>query len=156
MALKAGESAPLFSIPSTDGTQFNLNDIQEPLILFFYPKDFTPGCTKEACSFRDNFDFFKRLDIQVYGISTDTISKHMKFKEAHALPFELLSDQTGRVCKLYKAHVPILNMAKRITYLIDANKKIAANYSDLLGAENHIKKMISKVKSTKPKAGHLP
>lgn len=156
MALKIGDTAPSFRLPSTDGKSFNLEDIKEPLVLFFYPKDFTPGCTKEACSFRDHFSFFKELDIQVYGISTDTISKHLKFKKAHDLPFDLLSDPAGSVCKLYKAHVPILNIAKRVTYLIDSKKKIAASYSDFLGAGKHIKAMISKVRKANPEADHLP
>ncbi|MEO1099352.1 MAG: redoxin domain-containing protein, partial [Bacteroidota bacterium] len=87
----------------------------------------------------------KNLDVQVVGINTDTLSTHAKFKEKHNLPFELLSDASGKVCKAYKAHVPVLNIAKRITYLIDAEKKIAAVYNDLIGAEKHIKTMIRKV-----------
>ncbi|MEM9299712.1 MAG: peroxiredoxin [Bacteroidota bacterium] len=145
MPLKVGETAPNFNLASTGKNRFNLKDLNEPLVLFFYPKDFTPGCTKEACSFRDNFEFFKNLDVQVVGINTDTLSTHAKFKEKHNLPFELLSDASGKVCKAYKAHVPVLNIAKRITYLIDAEKKIAAVYNDLIGAEKHIKTMIRKV-----------
>ncbi|MEM9858091.1 MAG: peroxiredoxin [Bacteroidota bacterium] len=156
MPLTVGQDAPLFILPSTEGNKFDLSEVREPLILFFYPKDFTPGCTKEACSFRDNFDFFKNLKIKVVGISTDSISKHIKFKEAHGLPFPLLSDATGKVCKLYKAHVPLLNIAKRTTYLIDAQKKIAASYNDLLGAGKHIKTMIEKVKKTNPTDDRLP
>lgn len=145
MALKVGEEAPQFKLPSTGGSKFDLSELKEPVILFFYPQDFTPGCTKEACSFRDNFDVFNDLDVKVVGISTDSLTQHEKFKKKHDLPFELLADQTGKVCKAYDAKVPFLNLAKRITYLIDNDKKIAAVYSDMFGAEKHIKKMISKV-----------
>ena len=156
MALNVGDTAPEFKAHSTNGEYLDLSQIKEPLILFFYPKDFTPGCTKEACSFRDNFDFFKDLDIQVYGISTDPITKHQEFKKKYNLQFDLLSDVSGKICKAYKSYVPILGIAKRTTYLIDSEKKIAAVYSDLLGAEKHIKEMIKKVNGAKVKADHLP
>lgn len=111
--------------------------------MYFYPKDFTPACTKEACSFKDNFDVFKDLDVDIVGISTDPVKQHLKFKEMHQLPFELLSDATGEVSKAYEAHVPILNISKRVTYLLDNDHRVVASYSDLFGAERHIQKMLS-------------
>lgn len=146
MPLKIGDQAPLFKLPSTGGGQFDLSQKKSPLILYFYPKDFTPGCTTEACSFRDSFTIFKNLDVEVVGISTDTLAKHQKFKETHSLPFELLSDVSGQVCKAYKSYIPILSIAKRVTYLLDADHKIVAVYSNLLGAENHIRQMIEQAK----------
>ncbi len=147
MPLKIGDKAPLFKLPSTNGSTFDLGQNKSPLIIFFYPKDFTPGCTAEACSFRDSFSIFRELDIEIVGISTDSITKHKNFKETHQLPFELLSDGSGKVCKAYKSHIPILNIAKRVTYLLDSEHKIVAVYSDLLGAEKHIKEMIEQVQS---------
>ncbi|MEM1137730.1 MAG: peroxiredoxin [Bacteroidota bacterium] len=149
MALLNNSKAPNFILPSTSGNDFSLyQDMAgKPCIIYFYPKDFTPGCTKEACSFRDVHQEFSGLDITVFGISKDTISSHLKFKAAYQLPFELLSDATGDVCKKYKALIPILNVPKRITYLLDKNHKIASSFENMFNASAHIKEMIAKVKS---------
>jgi len=146
MALSKGTKAPGFKLPSTDGSDFKLSDyINEPLLIYFYPLDFTPGCTKEACSFRDNFEFFKSANIKVFGISTDSIEKHLKFKEKHNLPFELLSDNSGRVSKLYDAVIPFVGISKRVTYLLDAKHLVVGVYDNLFGYEKHIKEMIKQV-----------
>lgn len=147
MSLPLQSQAPDFTLPSTSGSDFTLSkDVKDtPVILFFYPQDFTPGCTKEACTFRDNFDAFRKFSVPVYGISTDSIASHNKFKQTHDLPFELLSDESARVSKLYKAKMPVLKKSKRITYLLDKDHKIAAVHSDLFGAERHIRKMIDEL-----------
>ncbi|MEM6844199.1 MAG: peroxiredoxin [Bacteroidota bacterium] len=147
MPLKVPQSVPDFSLPSTSGSTFKLSrDLaNQPGIIYFYPKDFTPGCTQEACSFRDSFSVFRDLNITVVGISRDSIESHQKFKKQHRLPFELLSDRDGSVAKKYGALVPFLKVVRRITYLIDANHKIAAVYEDMFGAEKHIKQMIAAV-----------
>ena len=149
MPLKINQPAPGFSLPSTDGNIFRLSENQKnnPCILYFYPKDFTPGCTKEACLFRDNIEYFKGLDIDVYGISTDSIDSHIEFKEKHQLPFDLLADTDGKITKLYKAYIPILNISNRITYLLDREHKISAVHKDLFGAGNHLESMVDAVKS---------
>ncbi len=149
MPLKINQPAPDFSLPSTNGGIFRLSKIQEnkPCILYFYPKDFTPGCTKEACQFRDNIEYFKDLDIEVYGISKDSIDSHIKFKEKHQLPFDLLADTDGKVSKLYRATIPLLNISNRITYLLDREHKISAVYKNLFGAGNHLERMVDAVKS---------
>ncbi|WP_420386086.1 peroxiredoxin [Roseivirga sp.] len=146
MALKVGQKAPEFQLPDTENNMVSLQD-NLPCIVYFYPKDFTPGCTEEACSFRDNHQVFSNLDIKVFGISKDSISSHRKFKEKHQLPFKLLSDREGKVCKDYKALMPIIGVPKRITYLIDKEKTIRATYSDMFGATNHIKSMINQLKA---------
>ncbi|MCG8386349.1 MAG: peroxiredoxin [Cytophagales bacterium] len=145
MALPVNTQAPDFTLHSTSGKKFQLSKDAErkSILLYFYPKDFTPACTKEACSFKDNFDVFKDLDVDIVGISTDPVKQHLKFKEMHQLPFELLSDATGEVSKAYEAHVPILNISKRVTYLLDNDHRVVASYSDLFGAERHIQKMLS-------------
>lgn len=99
MALSKGRKAPDFQLPSSKDRNFRLSETLAgcPCILYFYPKDFTPGCTQEACDFRDNFSFFKELDIDVVGISKDTVATHKKFIETNKLPFELLSDEKGEV-----------------------------------------------------------
>lgn len=149
MPLSEKSIAPDFTLPSTAGTDFTLNKTAagKPLIIYFYPKDFTPGCTKEACEFRDSFAFFRDLDIPVYGISRDTLETHHEFRKAHNLPFHLLADPDGKVADLYKASVPLIKFTRRITYLLDAEHKIAGVYENLFGATKHIQQMIRKVKA---------
>lgn len=148
MALKVGDKAPDFTLDSTSGSSFSLEEDQKgkSCILYFYPKDFTPGCTQEACDFRDHFHVFKSLDIEVFGISTDSIQKHLEFKEKYQLPFDLLTDNDAKVAKRYKAAMPLLNMTRRITYLLDKEHNIAAVYENLLGAGKHIDQMVRAVK----------
>ncbi len=147
MALKNGTQAPDFSLSSTSGSTFQLaQDLAgKPCILYFYPKDFTSVCTKEACDFRDQFAVFRDAEITVLGISKDDIETHLRFKAQYKLPFELLSDASGKVCKAYDALVPIIGIPKRITYLLSAEHKIVASFQDMFSAEQHIRQMISKI-----------
>ena len=149
MALKVGAKAPEINLKSTNGKRFILSDEMKgkPCIIYFYPKDFTPGCTEEACTFRDAFSEFRDLEVDVFGISRDTIASHLKFKAAHNLPFELLSDLDGKICKAYDALVPIIALPKRVTYLLDENHSVAAVYQDMFGAKKHIEKMLKEMKS---------
>jgi len=147
MALKVGDNAPNFTLKSTSGNTLTLDqDLKDTAcILYFYPKDFTPGCNAEACEFRDHFEEFRDVDIPVFGISTDSIPTHMKFKTKYKLPFELLSDKSGKVTKSYDAIIPLLNLAKRTTYLLDKDHNIKAVYNDMFGARNHIKAMLEEI-----------
>ena len=148
MPLKIATLAPDFTLPSTDGTDFTLHDhLGKPCVIYFYPKDFTPGCTKEACEFRDQFAEFRGLEIPVYGISRDSIHTHLKFKEKHQLPFDLLADLNGEVAAKYKALIPIVGITKRITYLLNKDHKIAAVYDSLFNFNNHISTMVQKIKT---------
>ena len=147
MALATQTQAPDFTLPSTQGSDFTLSQQGKPLIIYFYPKDFTPGCTIEACDFRDNILFFKGFEIDVVGISKDSLETHQKFKEKYGLPFELLSDKKGEVAKLYKALVPLINIPKRISYLLDKDRKIVAIYENFFGARKHIQEMIQQIKN---------
>jgi peroxiredoxin Q/BCP len=102
MALKEGSKAPAFSLTDDSGKKVSLKDFKgRTVILYFYPKDMTPGCTQEACDFRDSFTRLKKLDALVLGISKDSVDRHKKFKEKEKLPFALLSDEDGKVCELY-------------------------------------------------------
>lgn len=147
MALKKGDTAPSFILKSTGGKSIDSSkDLKgKSYILYFYPKDFTSGCTAEACEFRDQFAAFRELDIPVFGISKDDMPTHERFKEAHNLPFDLLSDKDGKVCKAYDALIPLLKMPKRITYLIDSDHKIAAVFSGMLDSKKHIQVMLESV-----------
>ncbi|MDX5340629.1 MAG: peroxiredoxin [Cyclobacteriaceae bacterium] len=147
MALSKGTQAPNFTLPSTSNQTFKLASyLGKPMILFFYPKDFTRGCTKEACEFRDQFAEFRNLEIAVFGISRDDIPTHEKFKKAHKLPFDLLSDKDGTVCKKYEALIPLIKMPKRVTYLLDEEHKIAAVFDGLFENKAHVEAMLSKLK----------
>lgn len=148
MALQQHSQAPDFQLESTSGSTFTLSKSAQgrPLIIYFYPKDFTPGCTKEACEFRDSFEFFNDLDIEIYGISRDSVATHHEFKKAHNLPFHLLADEDGKIADLYEASVPLINFTKRVTYLLDKDHKILGAYTNLFGARKHIREMVKLVK----------
>lgn len=151
MALKIQQKAPDFTLPSTSGQSFTLSRdfANSYCLLFFYPKDQTKGCTQEVCSFRDNFHAFRNLDIPIVGISRDSIESHHKFKEMHRLPFELLSDKDGTVCKQYKALMPLINMPKRITYLLDKHHQIISIHEGLFDGPAHVKAMMEEIEKLK-------
>ena len=123
--LKVGDKAPDFTAASSDGKQVHLQGVigQAPIVLYFYPKDDTPGCTKEACGLRDNFAAFRQLNATVYGISYDSVESHQEFVAKYKLPFLLLSDADKKISKLYGSDG--LLFAKRMTFVIDKNGKIA-------------------------------
>ena len=148
MALAVGTKAPDFSLPSTNG-QFTLSKelAGKPCIIYFYPRDFTNVCTKEACSFRDEFSEFKGANASIVGISKDSVETHLKFKAEYKLPFDLLADTKGEVAKKYKASIPIIGVTKRISYLLDKDHRIIAVYDSLFEAQEHVAKMLSEIKS---------
>lgn len=146
MALALRSQAPDFQLASTSAKVFKLREhLGKPLILFFYPKDFTKGCTAEVCEFRDQFSEFRDMDVPVFGISRDDIPTHEKFKKAHQLPFDLLSDPDGGVCKSYDALIPIVKMPKRVTYLLDKDHRIAGIFEGLFENKKHVSAMIAKL-----------
>jgi len=124
---KAGDSAPDFSAAASDGTTVHLKDYigKGNIILYFYPKDDTPGCTKEACSIRDNFDALKGLDATVFGVSFDSVDSHKNFIAKYKLPFVLLADTDKSVAKLYGVADDNSKFARRVTFVIDKAGKIA-------------------------------
>ena len=123
--LKVGDAAPDFTAAASDGSQVHLKSVEgkAPIVLYFYPKDDTPGCTKEACGIRDDFGVFHKLNATVYGISYDSVASHQKFIEKYHLPFTLLSDPDHAVAKLYGADRMLV--ARRMTYVIDKSGTIA-------------------------------
>ncbi|SKC85836.1 peroxiredoxin [Ohtaekwangia koreensis] len=148
MPLATGTKAPDFTLGSTSGRDFTLyKDMKnKPCVLYFYPKDFSVGCTNEACSFRDTFEVFKELNITIIGISRDTLESHAKFKKTLALPFDLLADNGGKVCELYDTQLPFVPMfTKRTTYLLDKDHTILAMYQNIFSSKKHIKAMVENV-----------
>ncbi len=148
MSIQIGQKAPLFELPSTSGDTFNLETrIGKYTVLYFYPKDFTYGCTKEACSFRDEFSSFRDLGIDVYGINKDDMSTHKRFKSQLELPFDLLCDSDLKVAKKYNAVVPFIGMVKRVTYLLDPELRIVGSYDSMTGFDKHVRKILALTKS---------
>jgi peroxiredoxin Q/BCP len=148
MALSVGSQAPDFTLAATSLGSITLSkDLAgKSVILYFYPKDFTPGCTTEACEFRDQFAAFRELDIPVFGISRDNLANHEKFKKTHRLPFELLADESGKVCKAFDALLPLIKMPTRVTYLLDSNHRIAGVFQGLFENKAHVSAMLKQLK----------
>jgi thioredoxin-dependent peroxiredoxin len=127
MALQVGMDAPTFTAKDSDGKTVSLSDFAgKTVVLYFYPKDDTPGCTKEAQSFRDNYTQYQGKDMVVLGVSMDDEASHKMFKEKFGLPFQLLADADGAITKAYDVlgNYNGQNYAKRVTYIIDGDGKI--------------------------------
>ncbi len=123
MPLAVGTDAPAFSVKDTNGNTVSLSDFQgKTVVLYFYPKDDTPGCTKQACSFRDASDDYKSKDVVVLGVSADDEASHQAFTQKYNLNFPLLADTDKTLIKAYD--VDGGGYAKRVTYVIDGNGKI--------------------------------
>jgi len=124
---KVGDTAPDFSVAASDGKTVHLKDTvgKGNIILYFYPKDDTPGCTKEACGIRDTFDEFKGLNATVFGVSFDSVESHKNFIAKYKLPFVLLADTDKAVAKLYGVADDTSKFASRVTFVINKAGKIA-------------------------------
>ncbi|MCH9692985.1 MAG: peroxiredoxin [Gammaproteobacteria bacterium] len=124
--LDVGARAPDFLLNDHDGNEISLSDLVQngPLILYFYPADFTPGCTKEACSIRDNHDDIKSVGLQVAGVSPQDADSHRRFREEHDLPFILLSDEEKVAVKMYDVDGPFGVGVRRATFLISQDRII--------------------------------
>jgi peroxiredoxin Q/BCP len=125
--------APSFALSDQNGKVHRLEDYRGHwIVLYFYPKDATPGCTKEACAFRDHFDKIK-AKAMVFGISTDSVESHARFAQKHQLPFLLLADPDGKVTRSYGVlrDLKLIKMAKRKTFLIDPEGKIRKRYDNV-------------------------
>jgi peroxiredoxin Q/BCP len=149
--LKIGDDAPTFSLPGGEGKQVNLIDYKGKwVVLYFYPKDDTPGCTREACQFRDDFKILEALGAKVIGVSVDDSFSHKKFAEKYNLPFPLLSDASGEVADRYGAlnNFLVIKLAKRYTYLINPQGKIAKIYLSV-DTSRHSQEIIEDLKRLK-------
>jgi thioredoxin-dependent peroxiredoxin len=142
--LGIGSKAPDFTLPSQSGEMVNLTDLldRKPVVLFFYPKDNTPGCTKEACAFRDDYEEFGKLDAEVVGISSDSVESHRSFAKKHGLPFTLLSDEGGKVRKLYGVSNTLGLFPGRVTYVLDEQGVIRHVFSSQLDTKRHVEEAL--------------
>jgi peroxiredoxin Q/BCP len=142
--MKVGDKIPSFSLKNEQGETVNSNDfIEKPMVIYFYPKDDTPGCTKEACAFRDNFEDFTDAGITVFGISADGEASHLAFKEKYRLPFSLLSDTGNKVRKQWKVPTDLFGLLPgRVTYAIDETGKIKHIFKSQMKVEQHVKEAL--------------
>ena len=142
MTLAVGMIAPAFTTKDDQGNTVSLSDFKgKVVVLYFYPKDDTPGCTKEAQSFRDNYQQYQDKEIVVLGVSMDDEASHKMFKEKYGLPFQLLADSDGSICKAYD--VDGGGYANRVTYIIDGEGKITY-VDDKVNTSTHAEDILSK------------
>jgi len=148
------KKAFLFSLPSTKGDQFDLKKIKENVVIYFYPKDDTPGCTLETKDFSKLYKEFKKNKTEVVGIAKDSMTSHLKFKKKYKVPFQLLSDEDVKVQKKYKIWGMKSFMGRkfkgtiRSTFLVDKNKKILKSWSNVR-VLNHAKEVLGFLKEIK-------
>ena len=124
--LKAGERAPEFTLPDETGADRSLTELLSggAMILYFYPADFTPGCTRQACRLRDLHTDIQRAGLRVVGISPQSPESHAKFRDKHQLPFHLLSDEQKTVIKMYGLNGPLGIGVRRASYLLDGSRRV--------------------------------
>lgn len=148
MELKIGDKIPNFKAKDSNGNDFDSQTLVgiKPLVIYFYPKDNTPGCTAQACSFRDQYEDFKDLGADVIGISSDSIASHQEFTKHYKLPFILLSDPDQKIRKLFGVHSRIFGLLPgRVTYIIDKNGVVQMIFDSML-ATKHIAKALETIK----------
>jgi peroxiredoxin Q/BCP len=148
MELKVGDTIPNFKAKDSNGNDFDSKNIvgRKPVVIYFYPKDNTPGCTAEACSFRDQYEDFKDLGAEVIGISSDSVASHQEFTKHYKLPFILLSDSDKKIRKLFGVHSRIFGLLPgRVTYVVDKNGVVQMVFDSML-ATKHIPKALEVIK----------
>lgn len=143
MPIAANQAAPDFELKDDAGTSRRLSDFRgKPVILYFYPADDTPGCTKEACNFRDDYSQYQKAAVMILGVSPDSVKSHAKFKAKYQLPFPLLADDGHKVCDAYGVWGPKKMMGRefegvlRTTFLIDAKGKVARVFENVRPSEH--------------------
>jgi peroxiredoxin Q/BCP len=144
MQVKVGDKAPDFTLPSQMGDNVTLSEYQgkKNVVLYFYPKDETRGCTREACEFRDRYEVFTSLGAEVLGVSSDTLESHKSFATHYGLPFLLLSDEDSKVRKLYGVPSTMGILPGRVTYIIDKKGVVRHIFNSQLQPEKHIEEAL--------------
>jgi peroxiredoxin Q/BCP len=148
--IQEGDTIPSFKALDHEGKQrvFTAEGLVGPTVFYFYPKDDTPGCTKEACSFRDAFADFTDAGVEVYGISADDVESHRKFREKHRLPFVLLSDPDNSIRNAFGVPRDLFGMLPgRVTYVTDARGKVLKIFNSQLNATKHVEEALNAVRT---------
>jgi peroxiredoxin Q/BCP len=146
--IQAGDKAPDFTLPSQTGAPVRLSDRlgERVVVLYFYPKDETSGCTREACAFRDSYEVFTDAGADVIGISSDSVDKHAGFADHHKLPFTLLSDKGGKVRKSYGVPATFGLIPGRVTYVIDRTGTVRNVFNSMTNINGHVNEALESVK----------
>ncbi len=149
MAVKVGDVAPDFTLPSKTGESVSLSDFrgQKAVVLYFYPKDDTPGCTAEACAFRDSYQVFQDAGAEVIGVSGDSTQSHAQFATKYNLPFTLLSDTGNQVRKLYGVPATLWVLPGRVTYVIDKEGVVRHIFDSMLDFKAHVDEALQTLKA---------
>ena len=150
MAIQIGDKLPHFIASQQDGNVFDSHNIKEKqVVIYFYPKDFTPGCTTQACSFRDAYQDFQDLGAEVIGVSADSVASHQNFQQKYKLPFILLSDADKKIRRLFGVPSTLFGLIPgRVTYVFDASGTCIYIF-DNLSAKNHIDKALQALQKSK-------
>ncbi|PSL42489.1 peroxiredoxin Q/BCP [Chitinophaga niastensis] len=145
--IKTGDKIPAFSLQDQDGKTFDITRVlgKQPLVIYFYPKDETNVCTREACSFRDSFQDFQKYGALVIGISSDNVASHKHFATHHKLPFTLLSDPKNEVRKLFGVPKTFV-IPGRVTYIVDKNGVVVHEFNSLRDGEKHVTESLAALK----------
>ena len=150
-ALAVGDQLPSFSLKDQSGNTFNVDQFlgKTAMVIYFYPKDDTPGCTKEACSFRDSYEEFTDKNIKVIGISADDVESHRNFAEKYKLPFTLLADTDNKVRNLFGVKANMFGLIPgRVTYVVDKKGEIIFMYESQFKASSHIEESIKAIEAS--------
>ena len=147
--VKVGDKAPDFTLPAGDGKNVSLSDFigNNSVVVYFYPKDDTPGCTKESCAFRDSYEVFQEIGAEVIGISGDSPDSHQKFASKYQLPFILLSDTDNKVRKLFGVPATLFILPGRVTYVIDKEGIVRHIFDSQLDFNAHVEEALKTLKS---------
>lgn len=149
MAIKVGDTAPDFNLPAQNGSTVSLSQFRgkNAVVLYFYPKDDTPGCTAESCAFRDQYEVFKSAGAEVIGVSGDSSESHQQFTAKYNLPFTLLSDQGDRIRKLYGATAAFGLFPGRVTYVIDQQGVVQYVFDSMFNFKGHVEEALKKLQT---------
>jgi peroxiredoxin Q/BCP len=151
VGVAVGDRAPDFSLPDASGRTVSLSAFQgqKAVVLYFYPKDDTPGCTKEACSFRDSYEDFTAAGAEVIGVSSDSGDSHQRFAKKYQLPFTLLSDEGALVRKKYGVPATLGLLPGRVTFVIDREGVVRHVFNSQLAATRHVTEALALIQGSK-------
>lgn len=139
--IKVGSTIPAFTLPDQNGNMFNIGSLlgKKNMVIYFYPKDDSPGCTAQACSFRDQFEVFKDADAIIIGISSQSVKSHKEFAEKHRLTFTLLSDEGNKIRKQFGVPTSLFGLLPgRVTYVADKSGKVIYTFNSQLQTQKHV------------------
>ncbi|MFV2196931.1 peroxiredoxin [Nocardiopsis sp. LOL_012] len=149
--IQVGDTVPDVTLPTQTGEQVRLHDRlgEHPVVLYFYPKDNTAGCTAQACAFRDSHEVFTDAGAEVIGISSDSVERHAAFADQHKLPFTLLSDEGGAVRKKFGVPSALGLLPGRVTYVIDREGVVRHVFNSMTGIDKHVEEALTVVRGLK-------